>query len=113
MFTTSKSKGAEGLVWCFKPFGGLFWWPFLGGGPGPGVSLTLCCFVVYSTRRFVLSLALCCFVLVFLVLFGVAVTSLWEGGGGGGGVWSWCFSCVCSICAYLGLSVSSSSSCLG
>ena len=35
--------------------------PFKGGGPG--VSLTLCCFVVYSTRRFVLSLALCYFVL--------------------------------------------------
>ena len=28
------------------------------------VSLTLCCFVVYSTRQFVLCLTLCCFVLV-------------------------------------------------
>ena len=35
----------------------------------PGVSLTLCCFVVYSTRRFVLSLALCYFVLVFFSPF--------------------------------------------
>ena len=32
---------------------------------GPGVSLTLCFFVVYSTRRLVLSPALCYFVLVF------------------------------------------------
>ena len=30
--------------------------------------LTLCCFVVYSTRRFVLCLTLCYFVLVFSVL---------------------------------------------
>ena len=34
----------------------------------PGVSLTLCYFVVYSTRRFVLCLTLCYFVLVFSVL---------------------------------------------
>ena len=40
--------------------GDLFYWPFYGGGPG--VSLTLCCFVVYSTRRFVLScLVLFCY----------------------------------------------------
>ena len=32
---------------------------------GPGVSLTLCCFVVYSTRRFVVCLSVCHFVLVF------------------------------------------------
>ena len=37
---------------------------------------TLCCFVVYSTRRFVLSLALCYFVLVFLSPFSIASTSL-------------------------------------
>ena len=29
---------------------------------GPGISLTLCCFVVYSTMRFVLCLTLCHFV---------------------------------------------------
>ena len=47
---------------------------FLGGGPG--VSLTLCCFVVYSTRRFVLCLTLCHFVLVFFSPFSIAITSL-------------------------------------
>ena len=44
---------------------------------GPGVSLTLCCFVVYSTRRFVLCLALCYFVLMFFSPFSIAITSLW------------------------------------
>ena len=34
-----------------KTPGGLFYWPYKGGSPG--VSLTLCCFVIYSTRRFV------------------------------------------------------------
>ena len=43
-----------------------------------GVSLTLCCFVVYSTRRFFLCLTLCHFVLVFFSLFSIAITSLWE-----------------------------------
>ena len=43
---------------------------------GPGVSLTLCCFVVYSTRRFVLCLTLCHFVLVFSSPFSIAITSL-------------------------------------
>ena len=54
--------------------GGLFYWPFEGGGLG--VSLTLCCFVVYSTKRFVLSLVLCYFVLVFFSPFSIAITSL-------------------------------------
>ena len=45
---------------------------------GPGVSLTLCCFVFYSTRLFVLSLVLCCFVLVFYSPFSIAITSLGE-----------------------------------
>ena len=45
------------------PTGGLLYRPFKGGGPG--VSLTLCCFVVYSTRRFVVCLSVCHFVLVF------------------------------------------------
>ena len=31
----------------------------------PGVSLTLCCFVVYSTRRFVVCLSMCHFIIVF------------------------------------------------
>ena len=45
---------------------------------GPGVSLTLCCFVVYSTRRFVLCLTLCHFVLVFFSPFSIVITSLGE-----------------------------------
>ena len=45
---------------------------------GPGVSLTLCCFVVYSTRRFVLCLTLCHFVLVFFIPFSIAITWLGE-----------------------------------
>ena len=44
--------------------------------------LTLCCFLVCSTRRFVLSLALCYFVflcfLVFCSSFSIAITSLGE-----------------------------------
>ena len=42
------------------------------------VLLTLCCFVVHSTRRFVLSFALCYFVLVFFSPFSIAITSLGE-----------------------------------
>ena len=45
---------------------------------GPGVSLTLCCFVIYSTRRFVLCHTLCYFVLVFFSPFSIAITSLGE-----------------------------------
>ena len=45
---------------------------------GPGVILSLCCFVVYSTRRFVLCLTLCHFVLVFFSPFSIAITSLGE-----------------------------------
>ena len=45
---------------------------------GPGVSLTLCCFVVYSTRRFVVCLSVCHFVLVFFNPFSIAITSLGE-----------------------------------
>ena len=44
----------------------------------PGVSLTLCCFVVYSTRRLVLCLSVCHFVLVFFSPFSIALTSLGE-----------------------------------
>ena len=47
-------------------------------GGGPGVSLTLCCFVVYSTGRFVVCLSVCHFVLVFFGPFGIAITSLAE-----------------------------------
>ena len=42
------------------------------------VSLTLYCFVIYSTRRFGFSLALCYFVLVFFSPFSIAITSLGE-----------------------------------
>ena len=45
---------------------------------GPGVSLTLCCFVVYSTRRFFVCLTMCHFVLVFFSPFSIAITSLGE-----------------------------------
>ena len=45
---------------------------------GSGVSLTLCCFVIYSTRRFVLCLTLCYFVLVSFSPFSIAITSLGE-----------------------------------
>ena len=40
--------------------------------------LTLCCFVVYSTRRFVVCLTMCHFALVFFSPFSIAVTSLGE-----------------------------------
>ena len=43
-----------------------------------GVSCTLCCFVVYSTRRFVVCLSMCHFVLVFFSPFSIAITSLGE-----------------------------------
>ena len=57
-----------------------------GSGRWFDVSLTLCCFVVYPTRRFVLSLALCYFVLVFCFVlfcfvfnpFSSVITSLGE-----------------------------------
>ena len=54
------------------------------------VLVLLCCFVVHSTRRFVVCLSMCHFVLVFFSPFGVAITSLGggrgdRGGGGGGG----------------------------
>ena len=49
-----------------------------GLGLGLGVSITLCCFVVYSTRRFVVCLSVCQFVLVFFSPFSIAITSLGE-----------------------------------
>ena len=61
--------------------------------------------MVYSTGRFVVCLSVCLFVLVFFSPFGIAISSLGEEGAG----WSWCFSYVCSVCACLGLSDSSSS----
>ena len=45
---------------------------------GCGVSLTLCCFVVYSTRRFVFSFAMCYFAIVFFSPFSIAIPSLEE-----------------------------------
>ena len=59
-----------------SPTGGLFYWPFSCGDSG--VSLALCCFEVYSTRRFVLCLILCYFVLVFFSPFSIAISSLGE-----------------------------------
>ena len=38
----------------------------------------LCCFVVYSTRRFVVCLSVCHFVLVFFSPFSIVITSLGE-----------------------------------
>ena len=46
--------------------------------PQTCVSLTLYCFVVYSTRRFVVCLTMCHFVLVFFSPFSIAITSLVE-----------------------------------
>ena len=111
--------GNESSSWNFSKWVGASWYVFgLARRSGPGVSL-LCCFVVYSTRRFVVFLSVCHLVLVFFGPFGIAIASLGEGGGGtgeggwGGGGWSWCFSYVCSVCACLDLSVSSSSWGLG
>ena len=43
---------------------------------GSGVSLTICCFVVYSTRQIVLCLTLCYFVLVFSALLALRLPRL-------------------------------------
>ena len=61
---------------ALNPPSGLLYRLFYGGGPG--VSLSLCCFVVYSTRRFVVCLSVCHFVLVFFSPFSIAITSLGE-----------------------------------
>ena len=44
----------------------------------PGVSLTVCCFVDYSTRRFVVCLSVFHFILVIFSPFSIAITSLGE-----------------------------------
>ena len=44
----------------------------------PVLVLLFWCFVVYSTRRFVVCLTLCHFVLVFFSPFSIAITSLGE-----------------------------------
>ena len=72
------------------------------------LSLTLCCFVVSSTRRFVLCLTLCYFVLVFFSPF----IALRLPGLGKKELILVLF-VLCSICACSVLSVSSSSWCLG
>ena len=73
------TRGGVDWLWgCFKPPVDLLFRPFWGGGPG--VSLAPCCFVVYSAGRFVVCLSVCRFVLVFFGPFGVAITSLGEGG---------------------------------
>ena len=89
--------------------------------------------VVYSTDRSkaVVPMLVLLFVALWFILRGDLVyvlpcvilflyfPSFWRcgcltwGGGVEVGGWSWCFSCICSICACLGLSVSSSSWCLG
>ena len=83
-FCVGGGVGARGGVgWlkgCFGPPDGLLCRPFWGGGPGVG--LALCCFVVYSSRRFVVCLSVCRFVLVFFGPFGVTVASLGEWAGG-------------------------------
>ena len=72
----------EGLRFVIEALPGFFsylfllYWPFYGGGPD--VSVSLCCFVVYSTRRFGLCLDLCYFVLVVISHFSIAITSLGE-----------------------------------
>ena len=63
--------------------------------------------MVYSTRRFVLCLTLCYFVLVFFSPFSIASNSLGEERANLSVFY------VCSICACLVLSVSSSAWCLG
>ena len=40
------------------------------------ILLSLCCFVFFSTRRFILSFALCYIVLAFFSPFSIAITSL-------------------------------------
>ena len=45
---------------------------------GLEVDLTLCCFVIYSTSRFLLCFTLCYFVLVFFSPFSIIITSLRE-----------------------------------
>ena len=42
------------------------------------VLVLLFCFVVYSTRRFVVCLSVCHFVLMFFSPFSIAITSLGE-----------------------------------
>ena len=58
----------EGLWFVIVALPGLFSYLFS--------NLTLCSFMVYSTRRFVLRLVLCYFVLVFFSPFSIAITSL-------------------------------------
>ena len=72
----------EGLLFVIVALPGLFSYLFFTLltvlRRGPGVSLTLLCFVVYSARRFVVCLTLSHFVLVFFSPFSIAITSLGE-----------------------------------
>ena len=56
----------------------MFKLPVLNSTDRPCLILTLCCFVVYSTRRFFLNIPLCYFVILFLCfsVFSIAVSSL-------------------------------------
>ena len=69
---------------------------------------TLCCFVVYCTRRFVLLLTLCHFVLVFFNPFSIAITSLEKERE----LILVLFVCLFDLCLF-GFVFSSSSWCLG
>ena len=66
------------LAWCKSALNSLVVYSTDRSKVVVGVSLTLCCFVVYSTRRFVLCLALCQFVLVFFSPSSIAITPLGE-----------------------------------
>ena len=83
------------------------------------VLVLFCCFVVYSTRRFVLCLSFCYLVFCILRSFFHCATSLWSegaGGGGGGAGGKWLILVllyVCSACACLVVLVFSSSWYLG
>ena len=79
LFLLGSGKGCGLWLWHSLDFSLTFfllYWPSYWGGPG--ASLTLCCFVVYCTGRFVVYLTMCHFVLVFFSPFSIAITSLGE-----------------------------------
>ena len=78
--STKLHRGLRVSIFVFRLLLNLVWnrsYTFL-SAQCPGVSLTLCCFVLYSTRRFVVCLSVCHFVLVFFGPFSIAITSLGE-----------------------------------
>ena len=99
LFLLVTGKGCGLWLWHSLDFSltfFLFYWPFY--CRGPGISLTLCCFLVCSTRRFVLILAFCYFVFLFFSPLSIAITSLGEERA------NLCFLYLCSICSYMVLS---------